>query len=329
MFDVITIGSATRDAFVKSKAFKVLRAPQFPTGKALGISLGSKVHVDELNFYIGGGAVNTALTFAGQGLKTAVFAVVGEDPGGQEVQKVLKEEGISRELLQIDKKDHTSYSIVLTAGKSGRSSLRYDGAVWHFPSLLPKRMEQTKWLYINHLGGESMKLLPQIFLLAKAKNIKVAWNPGSTQIKKAVIAIKPYLSLVDVFLMNQEEASLCTGIPYQKRDKIFEKLDEWVKGIVVMTRGPQGVEVSDGTAKWSSGVLPLKNVIDRTGAGDAFGAGFVAGLIRKPGDIEYAMQLASSNATGVLGEWGATNGLLQRGGSRFKWGRLEIQEIAL
>ena len=172
-----------------------------------------------------------------------------------------------------------------------------------------------------------MKLLPQIFLLAKAKNIKVAWNPGNTQIKKAVIAIKPYLSLVDVFLVNQEEASLCTGIPYQKRDKIFEKLDTWVKGVVVMTRGPQGVEVSDGTTKWSAGVLPLKNVIDRTGAGDAFGSAFVASIIQKPNDVEQAIQSASANATSVLTEYGATNGLLKKGSSASKWGKLKIKEI--
>jgi len=325
MFDVITIGSATRDAFVKSKAFKVIQAKQFPTGKALGISLGSKVHVDELNFYIGGGAVNTALTFARQGLKIAAFTVVGEDPGGQEVQRVLKEEGVSRELVHIDKKDHTSYSIVLTAGKSGRSILRYDGAVWHFPEI-SKRLGQTKWLYINHLGVECVKLLPQIFKLVKAKKLKVAWNPGSTQIEKAAIAIRPYLPLVDVFLVNQEEAALCTGISYQKRDKIFDKLDAWVRGVVVMTRGPAGVEVSDGTTKWSAGVLPLRNVIDRTGAGDAFGSAFVASLIQKPDDVEQAIQSASANATSVLTEYGATNGLLKKGSSQSKWGTVKIKK---
>jgi len=328
MFDVITIGSATRDAFVKSKAFKVLQTKQFSTGKALGISLGSKVHVDELNFYIGGGAVNTSLTFARQGLKAAAFAVVGKDPGGEEVVRVLKEEGVSRELVHIDTKDHTSYSIVLTAGKSGRSILRYDGAVWHFPEV-PKKLSQTKWLYINHLGGESVKLLPQIFKLAKEKKLKVAWNPGSTQIEKAKVAIRPYLPLVDVFLVNQEEASRCTGIAYQKRDKIFEKLDEWVRGVVIMTRGSEGVDVSDGITKWSSGVLPLRNVIDRTGAGDAFGSAFVASIIQKPNDVELAIQSASANATSVLQEYGAANGLLKKGSSTSKWGELKIKKTKL
>jgi len=61
----------------------------------------------------------------------------------------------------------------------------------------------------------------------------------------------------------------------------------------------------------------------------ALGSGFVAVLIQKPGDIEYATQLASANATGVLGEWGATNGLLKKGNNIGKWGTLKIQKTNL
>ena len=86
MYDVITIGSAARDVFVKSKALKVLRAPMFATGRAIGISLGSKLAIDELNFFVGGGAVNTAATFARQGLRTAAFTTIGHDPGGKAVE---------------------------------------------------------------------------------------------------------------------------------------------------------------------------------------------------------------------------------------------------
>ena len=70
-------------------------------------------------------------------------------------------------------------------------------------------------------------------------------------------------------------------------------------------------------------------VLARTRAGDALGSGFVAVLIQKPGDIEYATQLASANATGVLGEWGATNGLLKKGNNIGKWGTLKIQKTNL
>ena len=96
-----------------------------------------------------------------------------------------------------------------------------------------------------------------------------------------------------------------------------------------MTKGPKGVEVSDGKTRWSAGVLPLKKIVDRTGAGDAFGSGFISALIEKPGDIEYAIQLASANATGVLTEWGAENGLLKKGDSAHKYGKLQVKKVAI
>ncbi|MDP2734982.1 MAG: PfkB family carbohydrate kinase, partial [bacterium] len=88
----------------------------------------------------------------------------------------------------------------------------------------------------------------------------------------------------------------------------------------------KGVEVSDGRTRWSASVLPLRNMTDRTGAGDAFGSGFVASLLKHPNDIERAIQFASANATGVLTAWGAAGGLLKKSDSPLKWGKLKIRK---
>ena len=78
-----------------------------------------------------------------------------------------------------------------------------------------------------------------------------------------------------------------------------------------MTDGPRGVWVSDGSRIYIAETFPDKNLVSRTGAGDAFGSGFVAGLIRKE-DVVYAMRLASANATAVTEHLGAHNGALTR-----------------
>jgi len=329
VFDVITIGSATQDVFARSQDIKVVNVKEFVTGKAGCFPLGAKLDLDELYFFIGGGAVNTAITFVNQGLRTAAIASIGRDERGEHVLKAFNEHGISPEFLQVDPEHLTSFSIIFSLKDGSRTIFQHEGAVWNFDKkAIPWKTIRSKWFYVNHLGGKSASLVSECIVFAKKKGIQVALNPGRTQFKNKKELI-PLLNDIDVFIVNQEEACLLTGISYEKKKEIFQQLDDWVQGIVVMTQGPKGVEVSDGKTIWSAGILEAKKVIDRTGAGDAFGAGFVAGLIRKPGDIEYAMQLASSNATGVLGEWGATNGLLQRGASPFKWGRLEIQETAL
>lgn len=330
MFDVITIGSATRDVFVRSKSFKAIEAKEFATGEALAMALGSKLDIDEIRFAVGGGAVNTAVTFANQGFRAAVLCVVGKDPGGDEIVNFLKGCGIETKFIFRSEHGNTAYSLILSIGEKDRTVLRYQGVEWQLDRYeLPwLELSKTRWLYLNHFGNESHELLNQFLPFAKQHNIKVAWNPGKTQFenKKEII---PLLKYADVFIVNQEEASMVTGIPYQNTSEIFRKLDEWVQGIVIMTKGPEGVEVSDGKTLWSAGVLPLKKVVDRTGAGDAFGSGFAAALIQKPGDIDYAIQFASANATGVLTQWGAVNGLFKKGESIEKWGTLKIQKKTL
>jgi ribokinase len=329
MFDVITIGSATRDVFVRSREIKTIRSEDFSTGEGLCFSLGSKVNIDELHFSVGGGSANTAATFANQGYSVAAIAAVGNDIRGQEIEKLIKERGVSTDFLYFDPHELTAYSIILSAKGGERTIFRYRGAVWHlYEYAIPWDKLKAEWFYINHVGDESALLVPRFIDFAKKNGIKIAMNPGRTQLEMKEEII-PLFNKLDVLMVNQEEAAYFTGIPYGKTDKIFKKLDQWVKGIVIMTKGPKGVEVSDGKMRWGAGVLPLGKIVDRTGAGDAFGSGFISALIKKPGDIEHAIQLASANATGVLSEWGAENGLLKKEDSIHKYGTLQIKKVAL
>jgi sugar/nucleoside kinase (ribokinase family) len=63
-------------------------------------------------------------------------------------------------------------------------------------------------------------------------------------------------------------------------------------------------------------------MVDRTGAGDAFGSGFVTGYIEKK-NIADAIQLGTANATACLQQLGATNGLLKKG-DWGKWGKVKV-----
>ena len=124
------------------------------------------------------------------------------------------------------------------------------------------------------------------------------------------------ISRVDVLILNQEEASILTRIDYNKEKDIFKKIDNLCPGIAIMTKGGEGVTVSDGNNLFSADGTKDK-IIDNTGAGDAFGSGFVAGFIKSRGDIEYSIQLAMANSVSCLKKWGAKGGLLE-GSQNFK-----------
>ncbi|OHA62224.1 MAG: hypothetical protein A2748_01270 [Candidatus Wildermuthbacteria bacterium RIFCSPHIGHO2_01_FULL_45_20] len=329
MFDVFTIGSAVRDIFARSNDVIYKKGSEFPAGEGACFSLDSKLTLDEVNFYVGGGAVNTATTFANQGFKVAPIMTVGNDPEGEYIKKVCAKAKLSLDFVSTDKNHSTSFSFIFSLPSGARTIFRYQGASWFLkPSTIPWSKLNAKWLYVNHLAGESHDILPRLLKTAKKSGMKIAWNPGSTQFERRQEVV-PLLAYADVCIVNQEEAALLTGIPYTKQGAIFRKLDELVRGFVIMTKGPDGVEVSDGKMIWSAGILPMDKIVDRTGAGDAFGSGFIAALMRKPDDIEHAIQFASANATGVLTQWGAMNGLLKKRDELFKWGKLEIRKTSL
>ncbi len=311
MFDVVTFGSATRDLFLKSKDFKIMKSKEFVTGQGLCFNLGSKIYLDDLFFATGGGGTNTAVTFAGQGLKTACVGRIGSDPGGKAILEELEEFKI-KGFISEDKKIKTAYSIILSVSKKERTILVYSGAC-HYLTIkdIPFNQLKSRWIYIAGLSGESAKTLLPIINFAKKNKIKVSLNPGAGQLALGLEGLKNILSNVNVLILNQEEGARLANLPFKKEKAIFEKLDRFVRGIVVMTKGPEGVVVSDGKYIYSAGIFREKKYIDRTGAGDAFGSGFVAGLIRTK-KIEEAIRLGSANGTAVVEELGAKNGLLTK-----------------
>ena len=328
-YDVITIGSAIRDVYLESSGLEVIKNKKFKTGRGICVPEGSKVEVENIFFTTGGSAVNAAVTFASRGFLVAALCKVGEDFGGEMIEARLKDVGISDELLIVDDEHKTAYSVIIHSPSGERSIFVYRGATSHLTQAEVKLdfLKNTKWIYVTHLGKESAALFEPLLKAAKAQGVKIALNPGVTQLKMGKKLI-PVLNLVDILFLNKEEASHLTSVDFEKEDKLFKKLDDWVEGIVVMTKGPRGVVVSDGKTRWQAGIVKEPKFMDRTGAGDAFGSAFTS-VIMSGGSVEQAIQLGSTNAAAVLGEWGANRGLLTREDSPEKFGKLKIKKVAL
>jgi len=327
-YDVITIGSATRDVFVwpQNTEVRVEEDKKYKTGKGMCFSLGSKIDVPEIHFRTGGSAVNVAVTFAKQGLKVSALCKVGKDSRGRSILRRLAQVGVATTLIMRDRKYFTAYSIIMVA-EGSRTILVHRGATEHLCCDEPvpyEKIKNAKWLYITNLGGESAKIFLPLVDFAHKNGVKIALNPGKAQLKLGKELV-PVLDKIDVLILNQEEAAYLTGVPFEKEEEVFKKLDKWVKGFAVMTKGPQGFTACDNQNTYSGGVLKEPVYVDRTGAGDAFGSGLVSAIIQgKP--LEEALQFASANATGVLGAWGANHGLLSKDDDMYKFGNLKISK---
>lgn len=324
MFDVITFGSATRDIFVRSGELKIIDCPDFVTGKAIAVCAGSKIYVEDLVFASGGGGTNCAATFALQGLKTAYVGLVGDDTGGREIVNEMKVLGAETNFIKTTQKAKTPYSIILSAAGKERSILVYEGASHLIEKTdIPwEEIKNAKWFYVSGLSGKSSELFEPIINFAAENNIKVACNPGHDQLTRDLEILKKMLGKIDILLVNQEEASSVTGVDFKNEEELFKKFDELVPGIAVMSKGPEGVSVSDGKVIYRAGI-PDSGYVDRTGAGDAFGSGFVSAVIAG-GNIAEAIQLGTANATATVQKIGAKNGLLKKG----EWGAWEKVRVS-
>ncbi|MFH0852004.1 MAG: carbohydrate kinase family protein [bacterium] len=330
MFDIITFGSATRDMFVISKNFKTIRSDDFATGKGVCAPSGSKIYVEDVVFETGGGGTNAAVTFVLQGLKTAYVGKVGDDTGGNAILEELKKFGVNSGFVTKDKRSKTAYSIVLSVPGGERTILVYQGACHNLTKeeISWAELKKTKWFYISGLSGKSAELFEPLINFAYENGIKIAVNPGEAQLNLGIDRLEPLLNKIDVFILNKEEAAKLTCLPYNSEKEIFKRLDVWIKGVAVMSKGHEGVMVSDGRNIYTAGI-PRSGLVDRTGSGDAFGSGFLSGLLQR-GDwkkdssaIEYAVQLGTANATGTVQNLGAKTGLLKKG----EWGPWERVEV--
>jgi ribokinase len=331
MYDIVAVGSATRDALVKSEHFKVSDDERFVTKKGLAMPLGSKIILENIIFTTGGAGTNTAVTFARMGLKTACLARIGDDAAGDAVMRELKKEGVDVRFMERDKKSATAYSIIIEPMAGERTILAFRGAN-EFLSAKNLAKIPARWIYLSSISA-NLNILKQAIAAKKKNGTRIAWNPGGTDLALGVEALAPYLKYIDVFIVNKEEVATLLKMPYDDK-RVFCRFDELIDGLAVMTLGPEGVIVSDGRTIWQAGTFPGQKVADRTGAGDAFGSGFVSGLLTAgvygKGEITEkavleALRVGSANATSKVESVGAKGGLLtKRELKAARWQELKV-----
>lgn len=327
-FDIITIGSATRDVFMKSEQFKIIEDKTFSTGQGECFALGSKIEVKDIVFTSGGGGTNTAVTFARQGLKTACIGAIGDDFNGRDVIDELNREGVNTDYFQKNKDGRTAYSVILVHESGERTILSHKGEGQNFDvKKIPFDKLIARWLFLDSLGGH-YDLLETAVNWAVKNQIKLAADMGSKELDHGLEKLRPLLKHFSIVKMNREEAAKLTGIDYQSENDIFKFMDEVVDGIFLMSKGPEGVVASDGKNIYRAGV-PDSPVVERTGAGDAFSAGFVSQILQRTSDdIIKAIQFATANASSVVTQYGAKAGILKKG-DWGQWPLVKVEQVTL
>lgn len=321
MYDVITIGGASQDMYLKNEVFKKIKSREFPAGFGQCLSAGTKIELENVIFETGGGGTNSAVALSRLGLNCAFLGKIGEDTAGQEIINVLKKENVATHLIVKDEKRKTAFAIIVLDHAEEKTILVFRGAEETLnTSEIDFEKLETKWFYITSLAG-NLELLEKLISYANTHNIKIALNPGVKELAEKE-TLKSILKRIDILLLNFEEAEEFTG-----KNKIEEIMPGLIKfsNMAVITMAAQGAIASDGKNIYEIPTTTAKDIQDTTGAGDAFGSAFLAGMILKD-DIRAALQLGIANSRAVLMETGAKNGLLKAIPQQFEH-EVKIKEI--
>lgn len=327
MFDVITMGSATLDAFIETDAANILSVCTTDTKKEfMAYPYGAKIEIDNFDFETGGGAVNAASNFSSLGLNASTIVKIGDEVQGQKVIATLENYGVDLSNIVKSKEYKTGFSIILISFQGDRTVLAHRGANANLveDDINFDAIKNSKWLYLAPLNGNSTKVLDKVAEFAEENNVNLAINIGSSSIKQGKEYLYKILETAEVVILNKDEATMLTGIherPDTKTEKFSDKiihpdiikmLDELNMGegrITIITDGKNGAYAFDSKTYYQCGEFPA-NVISTLGAGDAFSSTFVASLIKTNGDVEKSLKNASVVAASVVEHFSAQGGFI-------------------
>lgn len=316
MARIVSIGAALQDVYL-------IDHNDFGTnsrGFFNQIELGTKVDIDKIKFGTGGGATNAATTFARYGHESIFMGCIANDPAGQAIINSLDDEGIDSSYVTYLNRLQTGYSVVLLAPNGERTILTCRGASAHFDALNPDDLDTVypDWVYVTTFRGD-MDSLDQIFTKAKSLGAKIMFNPGNLELQHTR-KLLGLLSDVDVLLVNKCEAQKI--VEGKILTELIAKIKNYVPNVII-TDGNQGAIATDGKEIYRAGLYEDVKIKDSTGAGDAFGSGFLAAYADGK-SFKDSLLFASANSTSVVQHIGSKDGILSK---NTKLHNMPIEEI--
>lgn len=310
MHQIVTVGNALIDAFMAiDKDSQYARIDE--KNRELCFKYGHKIHVEQTDFLLGGNACNVGVGLSRLGLSTGFVAEIGDDDFSEKILALLKKESLDISLLLQAKNAAASFAVGINLG--GDRTLFIEHV--HRDHDFDLTLIHTKWVYLTSLGEEWKHVYSQITKLAKTGQFKLAFSPGTHQLDHPHEEVKDALFQADVLFVNKEEAMLLAkyylGEESDDISSLLKMLQKSGIGIVSLTDGGKGSYAIDTKGQMYHLEILQSPIVERTGAGDAYAAGFMAALMEEK-EVTEAMRWGAMNAVAVIGKIGAETGLLTK-----------------
>jgi sugar/nucleoside kinase (ribokinase family) len=307
--DFLAIGDIVIDAFIELEDASV-HCDVNSENCTISMRFADKIPYKDVTIvHAVGNSPNAATAAARLGLSAGLETNVGGDRNGAECIQTLKEHHVDTTLVHVQQKMKTNYHYVLMYEADRTILIKHEPYKYDFHA----PTEAPKWIYLSSVGENTLGYHEQIVsYLEKNKDIKLAFQPGTFQMKLGTEKLARLYKRTEVFVCNVEEAQRILNSKETEVKVLMTKIHNLGPKIVVITDGPKGAYASDGTHAWFMPIYPdPKPPISRTGAGDAYASTFVSALSLGK-TIEEALAWAPINSMHVVQCIGAQTGLLTR-----------------
>lgn len=307
--DFLAIGDITTDAFIRIKEASV-HCRVDTDNCELCMKFGDKVPFEYVKVIKAvGNSANAAVAASRLGIRSALIAQIGDDQNGIDCLDELKREQVDSRYIETHKKMPTNYHFVLWYDVDRTILINHIEYKYKFPKI----KFPPKWIYLSSLASNTHEYHKEISeYLYKNPNIKLAFQPGTFQIKLGIKELKDIYRRTEVFICNVEEAQRILHTESRDVKTLLAEIHVNGPKIVLITDGPKGAYMLDGEHFYFMPEYPdPKPPVERTGCGDAFSATFVAELIYGKSPLE-ALVCAPVNPMSVIQYVGAREGLLKQ-----------------
>lgn len=271
--DLLSIGDANLDAFIVPSESEALC--NVDTKECLiAFSYADKIPVKNLDFSVGGNSANNAVGTRRLGVNVGAVLTLGDDSTGLQIIERLKSENIDLTYVIQQPSTLSNFNVVVSYTGERTIFTYHAPRSYEYPVQLPK----VPWIYLTSMGESYRPFYTHLSeWLVKNPETKLAFNPGTWQLKGGIQEIGNILKLSHIVFVNKEEAQKLTN--FETKDEVTKELLMALSGlgprISVITDGGSGAYVFDGHKFLHCGIMPM-DAYERTGAGDAFGSGFLS-----------------------------------------------------
>jgi len=303
MLDLISIGTVTIDLYYKGASLT-------QNNQNFEFAIGGKYFADHFFEGLGGGGANVAIGVKRLGMKAGLMAKIGNNPFKPVIFNKLDDAGIEyKDFCKIEN-DYTNISSVLLSKSGEKTIINYRSPHQHIISDEKdyEILHKAQAIYMANLAGVSFKERISVLRHAKKYARKIFANLNVTDCRRPVEEILHFLDPVDIFIINTHEFADIVKTSYESIDFHTNVVNKFApfhhEKILVLTDGRKGSYTYYEGRVYHEPAIKHIEVVDATGAGDGYTAGFIAEYM-KTKDIKKSMKAGSDYSAVILQKLGS------------------------